>query len=94
MSVFHKYELFQRLGQNKLASGTLNWRELRNAVEDSEGPSQKLTHDVIDTVFYHLKNNLEFNGLDFKQFFLLMSSLDFIYIYGKEENGLLDLAEW
>jgi len=32
--------------------------------------------------------------LDFKQFFMLMSSLDFIYIYGKEENGLLDLAEW
>jgi len=41
-----------------------------------------------------MKNNLEFTGLDFKQFFLLMSSLDFIYIYGLEENGKMDLAEW
>lgn len=39
LSVFYKFELFQRIGQNKLASGTLNWRELREAVEDSEGPS-------------------------------------------------------
>ena len=41
-----------------------------------------------------MKNNLEFTGLDFKQCFILMSSLDFIYIYGKEENGKMNLAEW
>ena len=41
-----------------------------------------------------MKNNLEFNGLDFKQFFILMSSLDYIYIYGKEENGRLNLEEF
>jgi len=34
-------------------------------------------------------NNLEFMGLDFKQFFLLMTGLDWIYIYGKENNGSL-----
>lgn len=29
LSIFHKYELFVRLGQNKLASGSLNWAELK-----------------------------------------------------------------
>ena len=39
LSVFQKYELFARIGANKLSSGALNWAELKNAVEDSEGPS-------------------------------------------------------
>lgn len=30
LSIFHKFEMFQRLKQNNLASGTLNWRELGN----------------------------------------------------------------
>ena len=41
-----------------------------------------------------MKNNLEFTGLDFKQFFLLMQSLDFIYIYGQETNGYMNVDEW
>jgi hypothetical protein len=36
-------------------------------------------------------DNVEFTGLDFKQFFVLMSSIDIVYIYGKEENGKLNL---
>jgi len=50
--------------------------------------------EVIDTIFAQMKNNLEFTGLDYKQFFLLMSSLDYIYIYGKEENGKMNLEEF
>ncbi len=65
-----------------MASGNLNWRELEQASRDSEGPSQKLTSEVIETVFSKLKDNIEFTGLDFKEFFILMQSLDFIYIYG------------
>lgn len=34
--------------------------------------------------------NIEFTGLDFKQFFILMQSLDFVYIHGKTEDGLLN----
>jgi hypothetical protein len=41
-----------------------------------------LTSEVIETVFSKLKDNVEFTGLDFKEFFILMQSLDFIYIYG------------
>lgn len=41
-----------------------------------------------------MKNNIEFTGLDFKQFFILMSCIDYIYIYGKEEPGTLKLPEW
>jgi len=72
----------------------LNWRELKTAVDDSEGPTQKLTREIIDVVFSHLKNNLEFTGLDFKQFYVLMQSLDFIYIYGKETTGYMNVEEW
>lgn len=39
-------------------------------------------------------NNLEFMGIDFKQFFLLMTGLDWVYTYGEENNGSLTLAEW
>jgi len=41
-----------------------------------------------------MKNNLEFTGLDFKQFYLLMQSLDFIYLYGQENNGYMNVDEW
>jgi hypothetical protein len=50
--------------------------------------------EVIDTIFSKLKNNLEFTGLDFKQFFLLMTGLDYIYIYGKELNGYVTREEF
>jgi hypothetical protein len=42
-------------------------------------------------VFGKLKTNIEFTGLDFKQFFILMQSLDFVYIHGKAEKGYLNL---
>ena len=89
ISIFHKYDMFMRIGQNKLHSGALNWRELEQAATDSEGPSQKLQLAVLDTVFSKLKTNLEFTGIDFKQFFILMQSIDFIYIFGQTENGFL-----
>lgn len=44
---------------------------------------------MLDTVFSKLKTNLEFTGIDFKQFFILMQSIDFIYIFGQTENGFL-----
>lgn len=50
--------------------------------------------EVIDTIFSKHKNNLEFTGLDFKQFFLLMTGIDYIYIYGKEMNGYLNRKEF
>lgn len=91
LSIFHKFEMFQRIKQNSLASGTLNWRELEQAATDSEGPSQKLSLAVLKTVFAENKENVEFTGLDFRQFFILMSSVDFVYIYGKEKNGFMSL---
>lgn len=77
-----------------MASQALNWRVLEQAVMDSEGPSQKLNQMVIQTVFKKMLENIEFTGLDFKQFFVLMSSIDLVYIYGKEHNGFLTEAEW
>lgn len=47
--------------------------------------------EVLDTIFSKMKQNLEFTGLDFKQFFLLMQSIDNVYIYGKTETGYLTL---
>jgi hypothetical protein len=49
---------------------------------------------VLDTVFSKLKTNMEFTGLDFKQFFVLMQSIDFVYIFGQTENGYLKNEEW
>jgi hypothetical protein len=49
---------------------------------------------VLEVIFAKMKNNLEFTGLDFKQFFILMSCVDYVYIYGKEETGAVKLAEW
>lgn len=94
LSAYHKFDMFQRIGQNQLNSGNLNWRQLLNAAQDSEGPSQKLTMEVLDTIFAKMKQNLEFTGLDFKQFFMLMQSIDNVYIYGKTETGYLTLDEW
>lgn len=91
ISIYHKYDMFMRIGQNKLHSGALNWRELEAAATDSEGPSQKLQLAVLDTVFSKLKTNVEFTGLDFKQFFILMQSIDLTYIFGKTENGFLKM---
>ena len=45
---------------------------------------------MIKTVFRQNKENLEFTGLDFKAFFILMSSIDFIYIYGKNSAGSMN----
>ena len=39
ISVYHKFDIFMRLSQNKLHSGALNWRELEQASTDSDGPS-------------------------------------------------------
>lgn len=50
--------------------------------------------EVIDTVFGKQKKNIEFTGLDFKQFFMLMQSIDFIYIYGKKINSYLEPTEF
>lgn len=49
---------------------------------------------MIKTVFRQNKENLEFTGLDFKAFFILMSSIDFIYIYGKNSAGSMNKDEW
>jgi hypothetical protein len=53
-----------------------------------------LTSEVIGTVFAKLRNNLEFTGIDFKQFDLLMAGIDYIYIYGEENNGYLNQKEF
>jgi len=50
-SIFHKYDLFEKLGQNQVNSHALNYRQLKSAVEDSEGPSQKLNMEVINHIF-------------------------------------------
>lgn len=94
LSIFHKFEMFQRMKQNNAASGTLNYRELEQAATDSEGPSQKLSIGVVDVIFKKYLKNLEFSGIDFREFFLLMTSIDNIYIYGKEKNGSMTLKEW
>lgn len=49
---------------------------------------------MINTVFRQNLTNLEFTGLDFRSFFILMSSIDFVYIYGKEKNGSMTEEEW
>ena len=82
------------MGHGKLSSGALNLAELREAIQDSEGPSQKLNTEVVDTIFGKTKNNLEFYGIDFKLFYLLMQGIDMIYIYGKTENGYMNDEEW
>ncbi len=46
--------------------------------------------DVLDTVFGKEYKNLEFTGLDFKQFYMLMQSVDFVYIYGKKSIQFLE----
>lgn len=53
-----------------------------------------MTGAVVDSIFENMVNNLEFMGIDFKQFFLLMTGIDWIYIYGQENNGSLTQAEW
>jgi len=83
-----------RIGNNKINSGVLNYRELKQASSDSEGPSQKLNPEVIQSVFGIEKTNVEFTGLDFKQFYMLMQSCDFTYIYGKKTNTMVDESEF
>lgn len=46
--------------------------------------------DVLDTVFGKEYKNLEFTGLDFKQFYMLMQVVDFVYIYGKKTTSYLE----
>jgi len=83
-----------RIGQNKINTGVLNYHELKAACLDSEGPSQKLTLDVIETVFGKYIPNLEFTGLDFRQFYMLLQSLDFVYIHGRKTNSYLNPEEF
>ena len=51
LSIFHKYDIFIKLGQNQVNSNALNYRQLKSAVEDSEGPSQKLTSEIVNHIF-------------------------------------------
>ena len=44
----------------------MTWRELENAALDTEGPSQKLSIEVLKSVFSKKIENVEFTGLDFK----------------------------
>ena len=50
--------------------------------------------EVLNTVFSKKMENVEFTGLDFNLFFILMQSIDFVFIHGKTENGLLKPEEF
>ncbi len=49
-----------------------------------------MTLSGLKTIFYKMRLDLEFTGLDFKLFFLMMTSVDYIFIYGKKNEGIMN----